>query len=109
MRTTAVHTKHDKLARLCASHSTHRQYQQQQQYPSTRKLEQANNMPSGNHSARLRKATERFDKNVTRRIATNSSARTKKQDEGFGVGPALLIFLAFVIIGSSLLEIFRPN
>lgn len=66
-------------------------------------------MPSGNHSARLRKATSRFDKNVTRKVATNSAAN-KKEDEGFGaMGPILIAFFAFVVIGSSLLEVLRPQ
>ncbi|PXF41369.1 Stress-associated endoplasmic reticulum protein 2 [Gracilariopsis chorda] len=65
-------------------------------------------MPSGNNAARLRKATSRFDKNVTRKVATNSAAR-KKEDEGYGVGPLLIALFAFVVIGSSLLEVFRPH
>lgn len=65
-------------------------------------------MPSGNNSARLRKATSRFDKNVTRKVPTNSAAR-KKDDDGYGLGPMLLVFFAFVVIGSSLLEVFRPG
>lgn len=63
---------------------------------------------SGNNSARLRKATSRFDKNVTRKVPTNSLSR-KKDEEGYGVGPILIAFFAFVVIGSSLLEMFRPN
>lgn len=66
-------------------------------------------MPNGNNAARLRKATSRFDKNVTRKVATNSSSRTKKQDEGFGMGPIMIVFFAFIVLGSSLLEIFRPG
>lgn len=65
-------------------------------------------MPSGNNSARLRKATTRFDKNVTRKVPTNSAAR-KKEDDGYGLAPILIAFFAFVVIGSSLLEMFRPH
>lgn len=65
-------------------------------------------MPNGNNSARLRKATSRFDKNVVRTISTNSASR-KKEEEGYGLGPIVIAFFAFVVIGSSLLEMFRPN
>ncbi len=66
-------------------------------------------MTNGNNAARLRKATSRFDKNVTRKVATNAQSRVKKTDDGIGLGPIMLAFFAFVIIGSSLLEIFRPG
>lgn len=65
-------------------------------------------MPSGNASARLRKATSRFDKNVTRKVPTNSASR-KKEEEGSSLGPILIAVFAFVVIGSSLLEVFRPH
>lgn len=65
-------------------------------------------MPSGNNSARLRKAKSRFDKNVTRKVPTNSAMRVK-DDEGYGIAPLLIAFFAFVVIGSSLLEVFRPR
>jgi len=63
---------------------------------------------SGSNAARLRKANSRFDKNVTRKVPTNSLAR-KKEDDGYGVGPILIAFFAFVVIGSSLLEMLRPG
>lgn len=66
-------------------------------------------MANMSNSARLRKATQRFDKNVTRKVPTNAAARVKNQEEGYGLGPIMLAFFAFVVIGSSLLEIFRPN
>lgn len=65
-------------------------------------------MANGNNSARLRKATSRFDKNVTRKVPTNSLA-AKKTEEGMGLGPILIAFFAFVVIGSSLLDVFRPR
>lgn len=65
-------------------------------------------MPSGNNSARLRKATSRFDKNVTRKVPTNSASR-KKEEDGGSLGPILIAVFAFVIIGSGLLEVLRPN
>lgn len=60
------------------------------------------------NSARVRKATSRFDKNVTRKVATNSGARVT-EDEGLSIGPILIAFFAFVVIGSSILEILRPQ
>lgn len=63
-------------------------------------------MPTGNQAARLRKATDRFDKNVTRKVSTSSGKR-KSADEGYGLGPIMIAVFAFVVIGSSLLEIFR--
>lgn len=65
-------------------------------------------MPSGNNAARLRKATTRFDKNVTRKVPTNAIAR-KKEEEGYGLGPVLIAFFAFVVIGSGILEVLRPH
>ena len=65
-------------------------------------------MPNGNNTHRLRKATNRFDKNVTRKISTNSM-QNKKEEGASMLGPILIAFFAFVVIGSSLLEMFKPN
>ncbi|XP_073130744.1 uncharacterized protein [Henckelia pumila] len=48
---------------------------------------------------------EKFDKNITRRGAV-SETNTKKGSK-FPVGPILLGFFIFVVIGSSLFQIIR--
>lgn len=65
-------------------------------------------MVNGNNSARLRKAKSRFDKNMTRKVPTNSLLN-KKEEGSSSLGPILIAFFAFVVIGSSLLEMFRPH
>lgn len=65
-------------------------------------------MPNGNNAARLRKATSRFDKNVVRKVSTNSISNQNVESE-VGIGPIMIAFFAFVVIGSSLLDMFRPG
>lgn len=46
----------------------------------------------------MRKRSEAYEKNVERRGAVPTSS--KKKDDGYAVGPVLLAFFLFVVVGS---------
>eukprot|EP00285_Hemiselmis_virescens_P013166 CAMPEP_0173379680 /NCGR_PEP_ID=MMETSP1356-20130122/2523_1 /TAXON_ID=77927 ORGANISM="Hemiselmis virescens, Strain PCC157" /NCGR_SAMPLE_ID=MMETSP1356 /ASSEMBLY_ACC=CAM_ASM_000847 /LENGTH=68 /DNA_ID=CAMNT_0014333055 /DNA_START=44 /DNA_END=250 /DNA_ORIENTATION=+ len=52
----------------------------------------------------LKQKTERFDTNINKR---GSVQKTSKKEKPFTVGPVVLAFFLFVVVGSSLLQIIR--
>ncbi|KAF5754147.1 putative stress-associated endoplasmic reticulum protein [Helianthus annuus] len=52
------------------------------------------------------KKVGKFDKNITRRGSVGQSSSTKKGNN-YPVGPIMLGFFVFVVIGSSLVQIIR--
>ncbi|KAL7110064.1 hypothetical protein ACP275_05G001500 [Erythranthe tilingii] len=50
---------------------------------------------------------ERFEKNITKRGSVVAETKSVKKGNDFPVGPVLLGFFIFVVIGSSLFQIIR--
>jgi len=54
-------------------------------------------------TGQLRAKREKFYQNITKR----GKVPVVKKDEGFTVGPVVLGFLLFVVVGSAILQIIR--
>jgi hypothetical protein len=54
-------------------------------------------------SRKLRLRSDKYHENITKR----GRVEMKKKEEGYSVGPVLLGFLIFVVVGSALVQIFR--
>lgn len=65
----------------------------------------------GAHAQRRKSSNARFDSNVTRAVSTSSkiSAESRKSDDGVGLGVWAIIGFVVLVVGSSLLEILRPD
>jgi len=59
---------------------------------------------SGSRRGSLKQKSERFDGNINKRGSVKLSSKKEKQ---FTVGPVVLAFFLFVVVGSSLLQIIR--
>ena len=59
---------------------------------------------SGSRRGSLKQKSERFDSNINKRGNVKLSSKKEKQ---FTVGPVVLAFFLFVVVGSSLLQIIR--
>ncbi|EKX34982.1 hypothetical protein GUITHDRAFT_155606 [Guillardia theta CCMP2712] len=59
---------------------------------------------SGSRKGSLKQKSERFDSNINKRGNVKLSSKKEKQ---FTVGPIVLAFFLFVVVGSSLLQIIR--
>eukprot|EP00290_Baffinella_frigidus_P011176 CAMPEP_0180145978 /NCGR_PEP_ID=MMETSP0986-20121125/18116_1 /TAXON_ID=697907 /ORGANISM="non described non described, Strain CCMP2293" /LENGTH=69 /DNA_ID=CAMNT_0022090707 /DNA_START=121 /DNA_END=330 /DNA_ORIENTATION=- len=59
---------------------------------------------SGSRKGSLKQKSERFDSNINKRGSVKLSSKKEKQ---FTVGPVVLAFFLFVVVGSSLLQIIR--
>jgi hypothetical protein len=55
-------------------------------------------------SRKLRQRSEQFEKNITKR---GQVTITKTKDSSITVGPVVLAFFLFVVVGSALLQIIR--
>ena len=55
----------------------------------------------------MRKKSEKFDENINKRGAVSSGKQ--EENNGLGVGPIVVGFILFVVIGSSILQIFRGD
>lgn len=60
---------------------------------------------------RRKQSNKRFDGNVTRSVSTSSktAAAGRKPDDGIGLGVWAIIGFVVLVVGSSLVEILRPN
>jgi len=56
-----------------------------------------------NTSRKLRQKSDKFHENITKR----GKVEVSKKDEGSSLGPIVIGFLIFVVIGSALLQIIR--
>lgn len=54
-------------------------------------------------SRNLRLKSQKFDGNIHKRGAVE----TKKKEEGLNISPWVVAFILFVVVGSSLLQIFK--
>jgi len=55
----------------------------------------------------MRKKSEKFNENINKRGSVTSASR--EENNGLGVGPIVVGFILFVVIGSSILQIVRSN
>jgi len=56
-------------------------------------------------SRQTRLRSEKFDENITRR----GKVEVRKKESPLGVGPMVLGFLIFVVVGSAILQIIRGH
>lgn len=65
----------------------------------------------GAHAQRRKSSNARFDSNVTRAVSTSSkiSAASRKPDDGVGLGLWAIVGFVALVIGSSIIEILRPD
>jgi len=59
----------------------------------------------GNPQLTHKKRSEQFHKNITKRGSVITS--TQKKESSLPVGPYVIAFFLFVVVGSALLQIFR--
>ncbi|EFA80860.1 hypothetical protein PPL_06449 [Heterostelium album PN500] len=57
------------------------------------------------NSRTLRQKTEKYHNNIEKR----GKVEIKKKEESIGLSPYVLAFIVFVVVGSSLLQIFRSQ
>jgi len=56
-----------------------------------------------------RHAAKKFNENITKRGSVEVAARAKKKDDDLPVGPIVIAFFIFVVLGSALFQMFGQD